>query len=218
MLEVDHRSWTAAEAACVAPLGHPAQTHACARGTRVATPRGAIPIETLVPGDLVLTRDTGFRPVLWVEEGRLSGPAIRLRPGAVGNSGDLWLAAEQRILIADARAELMFDTSEVLLAAGHLVDGVSVVRDHSVTRGVQLLLEGHQTVFCEGISVETLELGPESLAGLSAQGRAAILHLYPELQGAAPRFSGPARPVLDTLEARLLMSQIRGARRPMAAE
>jgi hypothetical protein len=34
-------------------------------GTRIATPGGARPVETLAPGDLVMTRDHGAQPLLW---------------------------------------------------------------------------------------------------------------------------------------------------------
>lgn len=37
-----------------------------ARGTQIATPQGEAPVETLRPGHLVLTRQAGPQPVLWV--------------------------------------------------------------------------------------------------------------------------------------------------------
>jgi Ca2+-binding RTX toxin-like protein len=43
-------------------------------GTMIATPRGPVPVERLRPGDLVMTRDNGPRPLLWSTMRRL-GPA-----------------------------------------------------------------------------------------------------------------------------------------------
>ncbi|NBQ51552.1 MAG: hypothetical protein EBU35_13140, partial [Marivivens sp.] len=40
-------------------------------GARIATPRGARPIETLRPGDLVVTRDHGLQPIRWTHRSRI---------------------------------------------------------------------------------------------------------------------------------------------------
>ena len=37
-------------------------------GTRITTPRGDVAVETLRPGDLVLTKDDGFQPLRWSGE------------------------------------------------------------------------------------------------------------------------------------------------------
>lgn len=51
-------------------------TWLCTGGSKVATPRGKVPVEALVPGDAVLGRDGGVLPVRWV--GRLHLPAAAL--------------------------------------------------------------------------------------------------------------------------------------------
>ncbi len=51
-------------------------TWLCTGGSRLATPRGTVPVEVLAPGDEVLGRDGGVLPVRWV--GRLQLPAAAL--------------------------------------------------------------------------------------------------------------------------------------------
>ena len=65
-------------------------------GTRIATPTGPRLIQTLQPGDLVLTKDDGPQPVIWTGERRMSGARlyamphlrpIRFRAGSLGSIG-----------------------------------------------------------------------------------------------------------------------------------
>ena len=51
-------------------------TWLCTGGSRLATPRGTVPVEVLAPGDEVLGRDGGVLAVRWV--GRLQLPAAAL--------------------------------------------------------------------------------------------------------------------------------------------
>ena len=52
-----------------------------AAGTRIATPQGARPVETLCPGDLVTTLDHRPQPLRWVGSRRLRALATRPRCG-----------------------------------------------------------------------------------------------------------------------------------------
>ncbi|MCP1170321.1 Hint domain-containing protein, partial [Limimaricola sp. ASW11-118] len=54
-------------------------------GTRIATPLGERAVETLRPGDLVLTRDHGFQPLLRLEVGRSEAvdAPLQLMPAAL---------------------------------------------------------------------------------------------------------------------------------------
>ena len=49
-------------------------------GALVLTPEGPQPIEALMPGDRVLTRDHGAQPVLWCGQTRFSGAELALHP------------------------------------------------------------------------------------------------------------------------------------------
>ena len=86
-----------------------------ARGTRIETPRGAVAVEDLRPGDLVLTRDRGAQPLRWVGSSRVDGGTlastprlrpIRIRAGALGRHApaqDLLVSPQHRILVRRRR-------------------------------------------------------------------------------------------------------------------
>lgn len=90
-------------------------------GTLIRTPDGDVPVETLHPGDLVLTMDDGPQPLRWT--GSRTVPArgglapICIRAGTFGDHGKLLISPQHRILVRDSLAELLFGRSEVLVAA-----------------------------------------------------------------------------------------------------
>lgn len=80
-------------------------------GTRIATPSGARAVETLRPGDLVLTRDHGLQPVLRLEAGPsdAADAPLRLLPAALpGLERALRLPPRQRVLLRGARIARLF--------------------------------------------------------------------------------------------------------------
>lgn len=100
-------------------------------GTRIATPHGVRAIETLAVGEQVVTRDHGLQPIRWI--GARQVPAlgcfapVHLRAGTLtGQDRDLLVSPQHRLLFQGYRAELLFGTTEVLVAAKHLIDGRAV--------------------------------------------------------------------------------------------
>lgn len=100
-----------------------------AAGTLIDTPHGACPVERLRKGMAVTTMDHGAQPLRFVWRSRLSNPGglapILIRAHAMGPNRpatDLRVSPQHRILIRSRIALRMFDTSEVLVAARHLVD------------------------------------------------------------------------------------------------
>lgn len=82
-------------------------------GARIATPKGARRIESLRPGDRVLTRDHGLQPILWrvsrnpsFNDAASTRP-VRIRAGAFGAgqpARGLSLSPQHRVLMHDATA------------------------------------------------------------------------------------------------------------------
>ena len=76
-------------------------------GTLIRTPSGDVPVESLTPGDLVMTHDDGAQPLRWI--GRRSVPAtgafapVRIRAGTFGPHGALMLSPQHRVLMRDSR-------------------------------------------------------------------------------------------------------------------
>lgn len=182
-------------------------------GTLIATPGGERRIETLVPGELVLTRDHGPQTLRWIgfaEVGpdRLArDPAlrpIRIRKGSFGPgqpTRDLLVSPQHRILISGWRAQLMFGEGEVLVAAKHLIDDRNVRRaGTSTVCYVHLLFDRHEIVIAEGLETESFLPGPVTLSGLEEQTRAELLALFPELAESPTGYGPPARPLLQRWE------------------
>ncbi|MBI1418535.1 MAG: hypothetical protein GC146_15065 [Limimaricola sp.] len=179
-------------------------------GTRIATPQGARPVETLKVGDLVVTRDHGLRPVRWV--GARTVPAldrfapIRLRPGVVsGLETDLLVSPQHRMLFTGYRAELLFGTSEVLVAAKHLVDGTSVTVEAggSVTY-IHVMFDEHEIIYAEGAPSESFHPGHIGLSAVGDAAREELFTLFPALRSAPESYGATARRALKAREAGLI--------------
>jgi Hint domain/Domain of unknown function (DUF4347) len=133
-------------------------TAACyCRGTLILTPDGEMAIEDLDIGDLVVTVSGEARPVRWI--GTLTYDRrfiaanqamlpIRIRVGAFAEgvpSRDLLLSPDHAILIED-----------ILIQAGALVNGTSIVRDVPKTLTYyHIELDDHTLILAENTLAET---------------------------------------------------------------
>ncbi|WP_417271193.1 Hint domain-containing protein [Celeribacter sp.] len=194
-----------------------------AAGTLIETPTGLVPVETLGEGDLVMTLDDGPRPLRWVGQRQIEAQELQARPqwkpvvvprGAFGQGRpmqDLWLSPNHRLLISNPRVELMFGSTEVLVAAKHLVgliDGVYVAEDCTDVIYCHILFDRHHIVSSNGISSESFHPAMRTVNAMERAARDEILALFPELvlsDGAPFETSMPlARPVLRRFEAAAL--------------
>ena len=180
-------------------------------GTLIFTAEGARPVESLQPGDLILTRDSGMRPLRWIGQVTVDGrdrfAPIRFMTGSFGNTRPLRVSPNHRMLVTGWRAEIHFGDREVLVPAKALVNGDTVHADpcDAVTY-VHLLMDRHEVIYAEGAATETLHPGDYLTAGASSTA-AEILALFPEL-GRGPQSAHwkTARSVAKTHEASLLMA------------
>lgn len=177
-------------------------------GTMIETAGGAIPVEALSTGDLVQTLDDGLQPIRWIGLRRLDAidlaqntklRPVRIAAGALGNDKperDLVVSPQHRVLVRSRIAERMFDNDETLVPAGKLVglEGISVDDQADEVTYFHILFDRHQIVFSEGAATESLFLGEEALKAVSADARAEIAALFPDVldPGFAPE---PARPI-----------------------
>lgn len=145
------------------------------RGTRITMATGAQkPVETLEPGDMVLTRDDGPQPLRWIGQTTLRAigdfAPVRIRAGALNNAGDLLVSPDHRLFIYQRDDAVGAGRREVLVRARHLVNGDSVrVETGGHVDYVQLLFDRHQIIFAEGIAAETLLLDPRTRSALPAE-------------------------------------------------
>ncbi|MFZ1479455.1 MAG: Hint domain-containing protein [Paracoccaceae bacterium] len=180
-------------------------------GTLIRTPQGDVPIETLAPGDMVLTLDDGPQPLRWigsrVVQARGGLAPICIRAGTFGDHGKLLVSPQHRILLRDSLAELMFGEAEVLVAAKDLVNDRSVRR---VTGGdveyIHLLFDRHQIVMSEGLATESFHPGPQTMGDFPEETLEELTALFPALDPETGEGYGPAaRRSLKSFEARALI-------------
>ena len=173
-------------------------------GALVTTPGGPVPIEQLRPGDLVVTRDNGLKPILWVGHKHLDEAAltatphlkpIQLKQGLFGLERDL-IVSPQHGMLALSRAR---GGDERLVRAKHLAElqGGAARRMNgcrSVTY-IHLLFEGHQLIQADGCWSESLYPGPVALGTMEQKARDEVLELFPELPRMPVKaaFGTPAR-------------------------
>lgn len=164
-------------------------------GTRIATPKGEVPVESLKPGDRVITRDNGIQEIRWVGRKDLTyadllvNPHLRpvlIRAGSLGNGlpeRDMMVSPNHRLLVANDRTQIYFDEHEVLVAAKHLVTarGVQVV-EAAATAYIHFMCDRHEVVLSDGAWSESFQPGDYTLKGMGNAQRNEIYELFPELK------------------------------------
>ena len=188
-----------------------------AKGTFIATFRGAIRVEDLKPGDLVVTMDRGLQPLRWIGARRFDKQdfskkpklrPIRIRKGATGiaeQSGDLLLSPQHRVLVNSKVAQRMAGTSEVLVAAVQLLgmEGIEIAHDVEEVTYFHLLFDAHEIVFSNGVPSESLYLGAMARATLTQEALEEIQTIFPEVR--TTEFTPqPCRPLMSGKRARTL--------------
>ncbi|MEL7300140.1 MAG: Hint domain-containing protein [Pseudomonadota bacterium] len=177
-------------------------------GTTIATPRGARPVESLRPGDLVLTRDNGIQPIRWV--GQRTVPAmedfapIEVAPSVLsGATAPLLVSPQHRLLFSGFKSELLFGEREVLVAAKHLLDGHAVRQSpRAEVTYIHIMFDRHELVFANGAATESFFAGDSAMDALEGAAREELFSVFPELRSAGPRPT--ARRALKRYEAALL--------------
>lgn len=194
------------------------------RGTRIATPKGQRPIETLTRGDLVLT-NAGARPIRWIGNRRLSRADLAANPrhlpvllpaGALGPglpARDIALSPQHRVLIANRVCERMFDIPAFLAPAKDLVGawGIRSLQEAEFADYWHILLDQHHVVQAEGAWAETLYPGREAIKGLPCGARDEILSLFPQLaMMSAEDFYPPAYPLIRGPRVKRMVQRLSG--------
>ncbi len=188
-------------------------------GTQILTGRGAVAVETLGPGDLVMTRDNGLQPLRWVGSRKLSYAELLARPefqpvrigaGALAGAGpdrSMLVSPQHRVLVEGARAEMYFGESEVLVPAKHLIGLAEITRAlpaEGVTY-IHILFDRHEIVQSDGIWTESFQPAERTLNALDAAARVEVLELFPDLADDTAGFPA-ARLSLKAHEAKVLVS------------
>lgn len=142
------------------------------RGTRITMASGQqVPIEDLMAGDRVLTRDDGAQEIRWIGQSTLravgSFAPVMIRKGALHNENDLIVSPDHRLFVYQRQDRLGAGRSEVLVKVRHLINGETVVQlDGGFVDYFQLLFDDHQIIYAEGIAAESLLIDPRTDAAL----------------------------------------------------
>lgn len=154
-------------------------------GTLVTTRSGKRPVETLQPGDMLLTRDRGFQPVVWrgmrraalTDAPREAAPVL-IRAGAFGPGQperDMVVSPGHRVLSTDPDLLRSLGEPEALVEARALTGCPGIERPGFGAVGyVHLLMEKHEVILAENTWTESLRLTASLLRDLSASGVAGV--------------------------------------------
>lgn len=185
-------------------------------GTLIETDRGPVAVDSLAPGDLVLTLDRGLQPIRWIGRREVSLAEtvahpellpVKVAAGAMGAGlprRDLWLSPQHRVLVRSPIAQRMAGAGEVLVAVKHLagVAGVAQARTPRPVSYLHLRLDRHEVIRAEGLWAETLLVGREALRAMGPQAQRELRLLFPGLHEEAQ--DDAARPILAGRMARRL--------------
>ncbi len=181
---------------CMAPAipGFEASCGAFAHGTMIQTEDGAVPVEDLLPGQKILTRDNGLEPLRWIGSMTLaphtSGSRIppakltRITENSIGlgrPSRDLVLGPHARILRRNAVCLSLFGTEAAFAPATAFTDGVSIIEVNPISsaRVFHLLLDGQHVITAGGVEVESFHPGRRDATGISPGLMPTFLELFP---------------------------------------
>lgn len=161
------------------------------------------PVETLVRGDRLVTRDNGLKRITWAGS-RAFGyqdlaetDALRpvlVRAGAFGEGvplRDTIVSPEHRFLVTPRISPLTGGEPEALVAARHLVNGKSVRWASMLgVSYLHVLLNAHEVILANGSWTESFHPDDQVMRDMAPNQRQEILILFPEIatMGAARRF------------------------------
>lgn len=163
-------------------------------GTGIATLNGLKPVETLEPGERVLTRDRGFQPVRWIGKRHVSFDAIPNKPNslpvliranALGPGRperDIVVSPRHRILTTEKKLLSIMGEAEVLVEASALVGrpGVMCVIPHYLTY-IHVLFDQHEVILSDNLWSESFYLGRPAVAALLKEQNTAIQEIFPQI-------------------------------------
>jgi len=157
-----------------------------AKGTKIKTPAGERLVEDLQVGDYVVTQDNGLQKLRWIGSRtvRAQGPLapIVISEGVLGNTRDLRVSPQHRMMVSGEKAERMFGQWEVLAAAKHLMnwEGIYQEEGEEITY-FHFLFDAHEIVFAEGAPSESFHPGAVGLSTMEEESLEEIYTLFPEL-------------------------------------
>lgn len=189
-----------------------------APGTMICTPDGPRAVETLKPGDVVMTQDRGAQIIRWIHNGKYpledakdDAKPVLIKAGALGQNlpvHDLIVSPQHRILVGGAGQLDGVFANEAFAPAKSLtaVPGIRHMKGKKTITWHHFACDHHEVIRANGCLSESLLLGPMVVKGLSAGDRRALFdHFGPTTTPDAALNGLPAR---DCLTVRVLKGQL----------
>lgn len=185
-----------------------------AAGTRILTPEGDVAVETLAPGDQVVTLDHGVQTVRWhristqifnweLDRDAAATAPVLIQKGALGAdipTRDLIVSPQHRVLVGGQQQLYPLFEFEALAPAKSLVS-LRRIRHMLGKRDIEWVhfaCDRHEIVRANGSWSESLLLGQMTLSTLDAFERQVVREIFqPSLRTDAPWNGPPARPLLS---------------------
>jgi len=180
------------------------------RGTLITMADGTQrAVESLHPGDPVLTRGNGPQPVRHVIHRTLRAVGafapVAIPKGTLGNAGDLIISQHQRLFLYQRGPARIVKTAEMLVRARDLVDGETVViRKGGFADYVSLVFDRHEVIYAECIPAESLLVNETTKRQLPDEARAALEARLPDLSQVQLRATEAPSAAMQAARARLL--------------
>jgi len=132
-------------------------------GSIILTLDGEVSVEDITVGARVITRDSGMALVRRVAVRQVRCDVVRIKAGSLGHTRpecDVTVMADQKILVRDWRAKVVFSKASALVAARDLVDGefVTLQRLRAVTV-FEIEFDSGHILYADGLEVASFERG-----------------------------------------------------------
>ena len=135
---------------------HTSDTGICA-GTLIMTLDGELPVEHLVPGDRVITRDGGICTLNDITGRRAKVRPVIIKGGSLGHSRpglDMTVTPATRIHISDWRAPVLFGAQSAMVEARRLADGEFVAQQKwQVMQVYDLQFAADHIIYANGVEI-----------------------------------------------------------------
>ncbi|MGB7318929.1 MAG: Hint domain-containing protein [Planktotalea sp.] len=188
----------------------------------IMTPLGPRRTDELRVGDKVVTRDNGAQELAWIGQKTLglgnmiANPElapVTIAAGALGNGlpeRALQVSPNHRVLMLGQMNRLLFDTSEVLIAAKHLVGRPGITQSvPSSVKYLHLMFEAHEVIMSDGAWTESFQPAEHALNGVESAQRDELFSIFPELMTQKGLHNyGAARRSLKRFEAEILCAEL----------
>ena len=164
-----------------------------AEGTLIDTSSGPRAVETLEPGDMLLTDDAAHVQLRWsawrrvdLSQADAANKPVAIRAGSLGPDmplRDLVVSPDHRVLLRNSAGEYLFDQPDGLAPSKALtaLPGVRQMLGKRYVTYFSLLTEHHAVIRAEGLPVETLFPGRMAVRRVGVLAQARIMSLIPGL-------------------------------------